>query len=107
MSSSSSDNGGNEQPRDAAYWARVTSTLRISRVPTGALNLNVEGRHTIGPLQGFGQLWHKTYCVRLPDVSLTPAEVMRVLKEHFVRFQSPQNRFYPVGGAVEPGARLL
>ena len=41
MTSSSSDNGGNEQPRDAAYWARVTSTLRLSRVPSGALNLNV------------------------------------------------------------------
>ena len=107
MTSSSSDNGGNEQPRDAAYWARVTSTLRLSRVPSGALNLNVEGRHTIGPLQGFGQLWQKTYRVRLPNVDLTPAEVMRIWKENFVRFQPPQNRFYPVAGAVEPGDILL
>ena len=109
MSSSSSDNGGNEQPRDAAYWARVTSTLRLSRVPTGALNLNVEGRHTIGPLQGFGQLWQKTYRVRLPNIALTPAEVMRIWKENFVHFQPSQNRFYPVGvaGMVEPGDILL
>ncbi len=39
-----------KQPRDAAYWAQ-TSTLKVGRVPTGALNLNVEGRQLLGPLQ--------------------------------------------------------
>ena len=48
-----------KQPRDSAYWAQ-TSTLKVGRVPTGALNLNVEGRQLLGPLQGFGQLWQKT-----------------------------------------------
>jgi hypothetical protein len=42
------------QSRDAAYWAQRASTLKVSRTPTGALNLNVEGRRVIGPLQGFG-----------------------------------------------------
>ncbi len=32
-----------EKPRDAAYWAQQVSSLKVSRVPTGALNLNVEG----------------------------------------------------------------
>ncbi len=30
-----------EQPRDAAYWARRTGALKIKDVPEGALNLNV------------------------------------------------------------------
>lgn len=95
-----------ELPRDAAYWARSISTLKLSRVPTGALNLNVEGRHVIGPLQGFGQLWQKTFRVRLPGIEATPAEVMQTWKEHFPEFQPPVNRFFPVLG-VEPGQIIL
>ncbi len=30
------------QPRDTAYWAQYVSTLKVTRAPTGALNLNVE-----------------------------------------------------------------
>ncbi len=45
MSIPPSDN----EPQDAAYWAQV-SLLQVTRVPTGALNLNVEGRHVVGPL---------------------------------------------------------
>jgi hypothetical protein len=55
----------NAQPRDTAYWAQQVSTLKAPLVPTGALNLNVEGRQPVGPLQGFGQMWQKTYGVRL------------------------------------------
>lgn len=103
----SSTPGGEDLPRDAAYWAQRVSTLRLPRVPTGALNLNVEGRHMIGPLQGFGQLWQKTYRVRLPNVDLTPAEVIQVWKEHFAQFQPSTNRFYPVLGKIEPGQIIL
>ncbi len=41
-----------EKPRDAAYWAQQVSSLKVSHVPTGALNLNVEGRTLPGVLAG-------------------------------------------------------
>ena len=53
-----------EQPRDKAYWAQPVSIMKVGRMPTSALNLNVEGRQTMSPLQGFGQLWQKTFQVR-------------------------------------------
>src|SRR3712207_8607950 len=38
------------RPRDAGYWARYVETLEVSDVPEGAVNLNVDGRRTVGPL---------------------------------------------------------
>jgi hypothetical protein len=97
----------NNEPQDAAYWARLTSVMKVSRQPTGALNLNVEGKRVVGPLQGFGQLWQKTYRVRLPAVKLTPAEVMKIWKANFPTFLPPQQRFYPVMDRIEPGQIIL
>ncbi len=96
-----------KEPRDAAFWAHLTSALKVSRVPTGALNLNVEGRQVVGPLQGFGRLWQKTYRVRLAEVTMTPAEVMQIWKENFVHFHLATNRFFPVLGTIEPGQLVL
>lgn len=98
---------GTEEPQDAAYWARHVTSLQVGRVPTGALNLNVDGRQVVGPLQGFGQMWQKTYTVRLTGVAMTPAEVIKIWKTHFTRFQPAQNHFYPLAEDVEPGAILL
>jgi hypothetical protein len=91
------------QPRDAGHWAQPVSKLKVSDVPTGAVNLNVEGREVVGPLQGFGQMWQKTYRVRLPGVNLTPAEVMSIWKAEFPKFQPPESRFYPPMTGVQPG----
>lgn len=99
--------GEEKEPRDAAYWAQLTSLLQVSRVPTGALNLNVEGRQMVGPLQGFGQMWKKTYTLRLPEISMAPAEVMEIWKANFARFQPRQNRFFPVMKTIEPGDIVL
>lgn len=96
----------NEEPRDAAYWAR-TATLRISRVPTGALNLNVEGRRLVSPLQGFGPLWQKTYRVVLKGAKVNVAEVIRTWKEHFPRFWPHGNRFYAPLTGIAPGEVAL
>jgi len=92
------------KPRDAAYWAQPVSKLKVSDVPAGAINLNVAGRQVVGPLQGFGPLWQKTFRVRLSGVTATPAEVMRVWKENFPKFQPPENRFYPPMTGIQPGA---
>jgi hypothetical protein len=53
------------QPCDAVHWTRYLTPLKVPRTPTGALNLNVDGRHILGPLQGFGQLWKKTFRIQL------------------------------------------
>src|ERR1043165_1140518 len=95
------------QPRDAANWAGRVETLKVADVPTGAVNINVEGRRVVGPLQGFGALWQKTYQVRLGGQHLTPAEVVRVWKERFPEFQPPQNKFFPSVAGVAPGEVVL
>jgi hypothetical protein len=88
-------------------WARPVSKLTVSDVPAGAINLNVEGRQVVGALQGFGQMWQKTYRVRLPGVTLTPAEVMRIWKAEFPKFQPPDSRFYPSMTGVQPGTIMF
>lgn len=103
----SSPGPGEEQPRDARHWARLAGTLRVGEVPAGAINLNVDGRHVVGPLQGFGQMWQKTYRVRLEGATATPAEVIAVWKENFPKFQPPGNHFYPSVAGVQPGEVVL
>ena len=66
------------QPRDTASWAVSTNVLHVSQVPAEAVNLNVEGRRVAGALQGFGQLWQKTYKVRLSGAKVGPKEVVRI-----------------------------
>lgn len=94
-------------PRDAAYWARGKNVLRVSEVPAGAVNLNVDGRRVAGALQGFGQLWQKTYRLRLEGADVTPAGVVEVWKREFPGFHPPQSRFYPSLEGVEPGEVML
>ena len=91
------------QPRDAVYWAQQVSTLRVSSTPTGALNLNVDGRQLVGPLQGFGQMWQKTFRVRLSGASVTPAEVIKTWKENFPAFWPKWDHFYKSLSGIAPG----
>ncbi len=95
------------QPRDAAYWARYVEKLRVSGVPEGAVNLNVEGRRVVGPLQGFGKMWQKTYKVRLEGTSVTPAEIVKTWKERFPEFWMPGNRFIEPEAGLAPGGVAL
>jgi hypothetical protein len=95
-----------KQPRDTAYWAQ-TSTLKVGRVPTGALNLNVEGRRLLGPLQGFGQLWQKTFRIQLNGDTVKPTEVIKVWKENFPKFWPKWNRYYVPLAGIAPGEVAL
>jgi hypothetical protein len=95
------------EPRDAPYWAPRVERLHVAEVPHGAVNLNVTARREVGALQGFGQLWQKTYRVHLTGADITPAEVISVWKEKFAEFQPPRNRFYPSLAGVKPGEMLL
>lgn len=74
---------GEKQLRDTTFWAEPVETLMVSEAPAGAVNLNVDGRRVMGPLQGFGQLWQKTYRAELSGADVTPAEVVKIWKEKF------------------------
>jgi hypothetical protein len=91
---------------DAANWSRG-GELRVGAVPAGATNLNVDGRRLVGPLQGFGRLWQKTYRTALRVEGLTHFEVVRIFKERLPQLQPPQNRFFPSLAGVRPGEVVL
>jgi len=89
---------------DAGHWAQPVAQLKTTaNVPAGGMNLNVDGRQVSGALQGFGQMWQKTYRVRLSGARVTPAEVIRAWKENFATFWPRGNRFYPPLGGITPG----
>jgi hypothetical protein len=94
---------GEVSPRDAAYWAKMVSRLRVSEVPDGAINLNVEGRRVTSPIQGFGKLWQKTYRVRLSGNRISPAELVSEWKSRFASFWPKGNSFYGPLTGLSPG----
>jgi hypothetical protein len=94
-------------PRDAGQWAKPVDHLNVEAAPDGAVNLNVQGRQTMSPLQGFGQLWQKTYQIGLRGASVSPADVITVWKTRFPDFQPPENRFFPSVAGVKPGEVVL
>ena len=87
---------------DAASWATPSAALRVGEMPAGAINLNVAGRRLVGPVQGFGQLWQKTYRVRIGG-TVTPADVIREWKANYASFWPAGNRFYAPVHGIEPG----
>ncbi len=99
----SSDQPDDGKPRDGEYWAKPVSRLKVSEVSQEAINLNVEGRHVVGPLQGFGKMWQKTYWVRLSNAEITPAEVISQWKENFQAYWPEGNRFYAPLTGIAPG----
>ena len=107
-----SRDSGTEQPhgeaaRDAANWAKAVHRLRVSEVPDGVANINVSGRRAIGPIQGFGRLWQKTYRVPLEGAEVSPAEVVAVWKERFPSFWPSGSRFHAGLSGMAPGAVVL
>jgi hypothetical protein len=95
------------EPRDAAYWAKNVTTLKLGEVPARAVNLNVTGRRVVGPVQGFGRMWQKTSRVELRGAEVTPAEVVRTWKAEFQRFWPERNWFYAPLTGIAPGEVAL
>lgn len=89
--------------RDAEYWAKGVTILHADQKPSDGINLNVTGRRVVSPIQGFGQMWEKTYQVRLAGASVTPEEVVAVWKEEFPSFWPSGNRFYRPLTGIRPG----
>lgn len=88
-------------PRNADSWAEPVEEFHVGDVAEGASKGNVEGRKPMGPLQGFGRLWQKTYEVAIPGP--TPEKVIATWKENFGEFWYPSNKFYAPAGGIAPG----
>jgi anti-anti-sigma factor len=70
---------GQRSPLKTGYaWPGPFTRLSVRGMPAQAINLNVDGRRVAGPLQGFGQLWQKTYKAVLDDIKLSPGELIEV-----------------------------
>ncbi|RPI30119.1 MAG: hypothetical protein EHM70_14680 [Chloroflexota bacterium] len=87
----------------ADAWASPVSQLKVSDLPAGAVNLNVEGRQLTGPIRGFGQLWQKTFWIPLTGVKATPVEVIQTWKTNFQKFWPEGNKFYNSAAGIAPG----
>jgi len=97
MSTPPQDLGERNAVHDAVYWAKPIQQLALVDVPAGAVNLNVQGRRVVGPIQGFGQMWQKTFRVPLAGAAVSPAEVVRIGKQRFTTLWPAGRRFYPAG----------
>jgi len=84
-------------------WAKPSGPLHTGAVDAGAINLNVEGRALTGPLKGFGQMWQKTYTVRLSGAKISPEELIKVWKAEFPTFWPAGNRFFKREAGIQPG----
>jgi hypothetical protein len=73
----------------------------------------VEAHNRAGEMFGFPGLQQivkgssGSYRAELSGADVTPAEVVKILKEKFPEFQPPQNHFYPSMAGVKPGEVLL
>ena len=90
-------------PKDG--WAKPVDKLHVGEISKDAINLNVEGRQLAGLTGGFGQLWQKTYKIRLSgaDPSCTPADVIKEWKQHFPKFWPKGNEMYLPLTGIQPG----
>jgi hypothetical protein len=92
--------------RDAANWAQPVDR-RSGAGGVGARDDAVTGKRVSGPLQGFGQLWQKSFTVRLEGVDLTPQAVIAIWKERFPTFWPKGQRFYAPLSGIAPGEVAL
>ncbi|HEX6221204.1 MAG TPA: hypothetical protein VF115_08935 [Acidimicrobiia bacterium] len=88
-------------PRNAENWAKPIDVFHVDESIEGAHKGNVEGRKPTGPLQGFGQLWQKSYEVSIDGP--TPEEAVQTWKDNFGEFWYPGNRFYAPAAGIAPG----
>jgi hypothetical protein len=88
-------------PRDAANWAAKVSRLQAAAEP-GRQGDNVTGRRLMGPVQGFGAMWQKTYTVDIGSAA-TPQEAIAAWKADFGSFWPKGNFFHGALTGIAPG----
>lgn len=88
-------------PRDAVHWATKVSKLQAN--PTSPAEAdNVTGRRLMGPVQGFGKMWQKTYTADIgPDI--TPEQAVAAWKADFGMFWPKGNFFRGALTGLAPG----
>ena len=91
--------------RDSESWAHPVD--KLSTTATGAGMDTVTGRRVAGPVQGFGQMWQKTYSVRLDGVDMAPEALVAFWKERFPTFWPKGARFYAPLSGIKPGEVAL
>lgn len=92
--------------RDAANWATPVERLSAAGV-VGAKDDAVSGRRVSGPLQGFGQLWQKSFSVRLVGADISPTDLIAFWKERFPTFWPKGQSFYAPLSGIAPGEVAL
>ncbi len=84
-------------------WAKPVDKMHVGDLASGAVNLNVEGRQTTGPVRGFGQMWQKTYRITFIGKQVSPKQLIQEWKANFPKFWPKGNTFYGVEGSITPG----
>ena len=88
-------------PRDQESWARPVDRLTTTAKTTG--QDTVTGKRVAGPVQGFGQMWQKTFAIRVPADDHTPESVIAHWKEGFPTFWPKGSTFYAPLAGISPG----
>jgi len=88
---------------DTTFWAKPVERLSVPEFPSSAINRNVAGRQPVGPVDGFGQLWQKTYRLEIDKPDLSPQKIIKILKQNLTAFQPAYNRFYLSPAGIAPG----
>jgi hypothetical protein len=95
-----------QQGSGQGTWAMPVDRLTAGGAPEGAPNL-VDGKRLVGPIQGFGRMWQKTFKARLVGVETTPAAVVAAWREGFPTFWPKGNDFYTPLTGLDPGEVAL
>jgi hypothetical protein len=91
-------------PRDAEFWAKPVSELRIAHeLPSEAINVNVEGKRLAAMTGGFGKMWQKTYRIALEGAEVTPEKVVKAWRGAFSSFWPKAGKFYGPLTEISPG----
>ena len=88
-------------PRNAASWARKVERLEVNP-RDGVRGTNVAGRRLMGPVQGFGKMWQKSYRMKAGS-QIAPEQAITTWKEHFPEFWPKGNRFAGALTGINPG----
>jgi hypothetical protein len=94
-----------DRPSDAEGWARPVDKLSTTATTKGLDT--VTGRRVVGPVQGFGQMWQKTFTVRVPAADHSPDEVVAHWKAAFPTFWPKGSTFYAPLAGITPGEVAL
>jgi hypothetical protein len=92
-------------PRDKDAWAGPVD--RLSTTAKGGGMDTVTGKRVTGPVQGFGQMWQKTFKVQLAGTDQTPEAVVAHWKAGFPSFWPRGSSFYAPLAGITPGEVAL